>query len=291
MILRHVEYFLAVVEHGGVLRAARATYVSQPSISQAIRKLEAQLGVDLFERSGRSLALTAAGEEFLTSARDLMEEITVARAKIEEVRAGRAGRLNIATTGTLAIDPLTDLLADFLSDRGGLTINVVEPGGSAEVASTVRKGECELGLLDLEVPTDNLVTYPIATQELILAGRTSLLRDVPDPVDLEAPGSIPLLTEPAVTRLLPDSNTALRLSVESTHRHAIWQLVREGTGATLLPRSLAKRLFTDVRLLATVPAVTRKIGFVARPDALSKPARELLKAAGVGPDTAEEPTS
>lgn len=62
MLSRHINYFLAVAEHGSFTRAASALHVSQPALSQQIRQLEESLGVPLFDRSGRTIRLTDAGK-------------------------------------------------------------------------------------------------------------------------------------------------------------------------------------------------------------------------------------
>ena len=69
MDLRQLEYVIAVVDEGGFTRAARSVHVSQPALSQAVRSLERELGVELFNRSGRTVALTSAGEALLGPAR------------------------------------------------------------------------------------------------------------------------------------------------------------------------------------------------------------------------------
>lgn len=71
---RAAEYFLAVVEHGGVTRAAQALYLAQPSLSEAIRRLEEELGVVLFERSGRGLVPTPAGRALVEPARRIVAD-------------------------------------------------------------------------------------------------------------------------------------------------------------------------------------------------------------------------
>lgn len=279
MNLRHVEYFLAVVDHGGMLKAAQACYIAQPSLSQAIHKLEDDLGVELFTRSGRSLALTPDGELFLAAARQLTAEVAAAQEKMKAVREGRAGWLNIAATDTLAIDPLTGILRRLLKAAPRIVVNVTEPGDSAQVVSTVRRGDCELGLIDLSVPAENLIVFELGDEEFVLAATPDLLAGFGDPVALAGPGEIPLITEPAVRRLMPEANRVLRLSVQSSHRHAIWQLVMAGVGATLLSRPLAEHLITGVETRRTDPPITRRIGIVARPEALSALARILLRVA------------
>src|SRR5919108_194737 len=72
MDLRHLEYVVAIVDHGGVGRAATALHVAQPSVSASVRRLERELRVDLFDRVGRRLVLTDAGSTVVDHARQLL---------------------------------------------------------------------------------------------------------------------------------------------------------------------------------------------------------------------------
>ncbi len=75
MLSRHINYFLAVAEHGSFTRAASALHVSQPALSQQIRQLEESLGVPLFDRSGRTIRLTDAGEVWRQYASRALQEL------------------------------------------------------------------------------------------------------------------------------------------------------------------------------------------------------------------------
>ena len=100
MDLRQLSYVVAVADHGGFTRAAEAVHVTQPALSQAVRTLEAELGVELFHRTGRSVVLTAAGEALLGPARRALRDAETARAAVAEV----AG---LAETGR-RFQPLSD---------------------------------------------------------------------------------------------------------------------------------------------------------------------------------------
>ena len=91
MDLRRLRLFLAVVDQGGMTRAAEAEFVSQPSVSQAIRELEHELGTDLFDRVGRQVILTPAGEALVGPARQALRDVETGRAAVAAV-AGLAGR-------------------------------------------------------------------------------------------------------------------------------------------------------------------------------------------------------
>lgn len=195
MDLRLVSYFVAVIDHGGVTKAAQALFIAQPSLSQAIRSLERQLGVELFDRSGRRLTLTADGQSFSGPARQILADVERARSKVHEVRDLDTGRLNIAVLSTLSADPLPELTSRLHQSHPGILLSVLDPGSSSGVASRVRKGEAELGLTDLPVKSDTLQTRELWDQEIALVLPPDLAEGLPDPVPLEALKEIPLVLE------------------------------------------------------------------------------------------------
>lgn len=104
MELRHLQYFIALAEELSFTRAARRLHISQPPLSMQIRNLEEELGVTLFDRDRRNVALTAAGERFLREARQIVDHVDRA------VRVAREAGRGFAGTITLAINPSLDLL-------------------------------------------------------------------------------------------------------------------------------------------------------------------------------------
>src|SRR2546430_16047504 len=105
MDLRRLRLFLAVVDHGGMTRAAEVEHVAQPSVSQAIRELETELGTPLFHRIGRRLVLTAAGEALVGPARQVVRDVDVAAPAVADVGDPARGVLDLVVLPTLAVDP------------------------------------------------------------------------------------------------------------------------------------------------------------------------------------------
>ena len=103
---RRLRYFLAIVEDGTLTAAAARLHVAQPSLSQALRAFERELGAELFHRVGRGLALTDAGRALIGPARQALLALEDARGAVREVSELRAGTLEIAALATLAADPL-----------------------------------------------------------------------------------------------------------------------------------------------------------------------------------------
>jgi DNA-binding transcriptional LysR family regulator len=129
MELRHLRYFVAIAEERSFTRAAERLWVAQPGLSTQIRRLEAELGVRLFERHTRGVDMTAAGELFLERARLTLAAADAAGATGRDLQAGASGtlRLGIATEAHCRQAPL--LLQRFASERAGVELTVLETYG------------------------------------------------------------------------------------------------------------------------------------------------------------------
>src|SRR5918999_6030295 len=93
--IRRLRYFVAVAERLSFSRAALDLHISQPALSEAVRKVEVELGVELLERSSRGVALTGAGETLLHEAREVLARLDEAVLRTREAARGRAGRLRV----------------------------------------------------------------------------------------------------------------------------------------------------------------------------------------------------
>ena len=102
MELQQLRYFCAIAETGSFSRAAEQTHVSQPSLSQQIRKLEDELGARLFDRLGRSIRLTELGQAFLPRARGVLRDLEAARGEVNERKAAIEGPVRVGVIPTIA---------------------------------------------------------------------------------------------------------------------------------------------------------------------------------------------
>jgi DNA-binding transcriptional LysR family regulator len=129
MELRHLRYFVAIAEERSITRAAERLWVAQPGLSTQMRRLEAELGVKLFERHSRGVELTDAGELFLERARAALVAAEEARSTGANLEAGLLGtvRLGIATETPSRIVP--SLLAGFAGDHPDVEVTVFESYG------------------------------------------------------------------------------------------------------------------------------------------------------------------
>jgi LysR family transcriptional regulator, carnitine catabolism transcriptional activator len=291
MDLRHLEYVVAIVDQGGVGRAATALHVAQPSVSASVRRLERELGVELFARVGRRLVLTDAGATVVDHARQLLAGRERLEAELAEQRGVLAGTLRLVSLPTLATEPLTELVVRFVADHPGVHVEVAEPVDADDLERRVSDGRSELGVTDLALTSRSLrhvyltdqpivaVLPPAPAGGAIPAGPTLTARDLAD---------LPLITTPAGTSTRTLLEEVLRrheltadIVVETSHREAIVPLVLAGTGATVLPAPLAHDAAARGAVVADLdPPVRRRIGLVHRPGPLSPAARAFVRLVG-----------
>jgi DNA-binding transcriptional LysR family regulator len=126
MELRHLRYFVAIAEEGSFTRASERLWVAQPGLSTQIRRLEAELGIRLFERHTRGVDLTCAGELFLERARTALEAADAARATGHDLEEGLVGSIRLGTVSGAPWPGTTTLLGQVGAERPALELAVVD---------------------------------------------------------------------------------------------------------------------------------------------------------------------
>ena len=280
---RRLTYFLAVVDEGSVTRAAGRLRVAQPSLSQALRAFESELGVQLFDRIGRGLRLSTAGAALIGPARQILRTTDEARNAISGVLELRTGTLEIAALATLAVDPMAGLIGRFRARYPGVEVQVLEPESADRVTALVREGACELAAAHLPLSRSQLIAHPLGEQELQFVLPPNMPTDE-RPLGARELARTPLVVSPpgTSTRMLLEQALATvgvtpQIAVQTAAREAIIPLVLAGAGAALLPAPLAREA---QRRGATVrsarPRITRTVGLIHRQGPLSPAAGAFL---------------
>ena len=284
MDFRKLTYFLSVVDHGGFTVAADEADVSQPALSFAIKELERELGVALFDRVGRRVQLTAAGRALAGPARQALRDVETGRAAVAAVAGMRSGTLVLASLPTLTADPLAELVGRYRRRYPGVTVDLAAPEDSSDLVAMVRDGRCEAGITEsTEVPAD-LTSLDLGRQALLLilppgvwgsggpvgdqaagaAGTMSLaLADLVD---------VPFVAAPVgtSTRRLLDEGFAAGgavplVAVVTAQRDAILPLVLAGAGAALVPEPIAVvARALGATVARPVPTVERSMALIHR---------------------------
>ncbi len=165
MELFQLRYFLKVVELGNFTRAAEASSVSQPALSQSIQKLEDELGQPVFERLGRRVELTDAGQMLLPRATQAVQLVDEARASITD--DGESGLIRVSAIPTIAPWLLPSVLREFTPQFPQVQFEVQEEV-TDQVVKRLRHGETDAALLALPFDATHLDVVPLFEEELLL---------------------------------------------------------------------------------------------------------------------------
>jgi DNA-binding transcriptional LysR family regulator len=166
MTLTQLTYFLEVVRSGSLTAAAAALGVSQPTVSDQIKRLERHLGVELFIRVGRGSRLTDAGGLFLPEATRVIDATKAAEASITEISELRVGTLSIGLFGQAYLYGLADVIYRFHTAYPEVT-QTIHGQNSSEVADRVREGRLEAGIVCLPVDASGLTVQPFFSDPIL----------------------------------------------------------------------------------------------------------------------------
>ncbi|WP_037578015.1 LysR substrate-binding domain-containing protein [Phaeacidiphilus oryzae] len=168
MELRHLTAFVAVAEELHFGRAAARLHMAQPPLSQQIRLLERDLGASLFERSTRSVRLTAAGEALLAPARRVLAEASAAQRAVRAASAGEVGRVSIGFAGASSYAVLPRLTRAVTSELPGIEFVLRGQTFAGEAEARIADGSLDLGFVALPV-APGLSTRVVRAERLVAA--------------------------------------------------------------------------------------------------------------------------
>lgn len=290
MTIQQLTYFLAAAEEGSFSAAAERLRMAQPSLSEQVRRLEGELGVALFVRSGRGLALTEAGRELRPHAERTLAAASAAREAVAEVRELRGGTASFGTFGSARHYLLGDLVADFRARHPEVRVRVLGQN-SSEVADAVRDGRLEAALIVLPIDDEGLDVRPAVRDEVLYTSADP--QRTRAPATIERLAEVPLIlydarygtSDPTRRQLVERAQAAgvrLEPAIEVEELDAALELAARGLGDTVVARGVAEgRRFP--RRLGWVPfadPIFDTFAFITRRGAPLSPAtRELLRLA------------
>ncbi|MGW5300253.1 LysR family transcriptional regulator [Rhodococcus aetherivorans] len=285
MDARQLRYFLAVVDEGGINRAAETLLIAQPSLSQSIAALERELGVPLFHRVGRRLVLSDAGRTLIGPARVVLRDLEDAKASVEALKGLRSGRVDLITMPSPGIEPLTTILTSFSHTYPSVIINAEAAFTPDEVLHAVRTGICEVGILGSpeEVRAAELDVVALESQPLILiSGPNAETPDRPEIRRSELSGFRLIVSQRgSLMRTLVDevlaSGVEATIVAEVAHRTSIMPMVLSGFGQAVMPSSWAPSARqAGARVHRIIPESYLHVAAVSRRTHLTPPARTLM---------------
>jgi DNA-binding transcriptional LysR family regulator len=282
--LRQLRYFLVVADELHFGRAAERLHISQPPLTVTVRRLERELGVELFTRTTSRVALTAAGEAFRERIQAVVAELDEAVADAANVAAGKSGTIRVGFVSSASYTTIPEAIRSFRLRRPRIEL-VLRPLTSGEQIDQLLDGQLDLGLIRDPVQVPGLKLEPLSTEDLVVV--------LPDTHPLASAQELdprmlvgePLILFPyrlmpgfvsRVLRLFDELPTPPPVVQQTIHQETVLGLVAAGLGISVLPESIQRFQMPGVttRPLASRPQTEL---FIARPAAASVAVAEFIK--------------
>ncbi|WPO69576.1 MULTISPECIES: LysR substrate-binding domain-containing protein [unclassified Streptomyces] len=292
MQFQQLLYFVAVAETRHFTRAAEEVHVSQPSLSQQIRALEKELGAELFSRARGNITLTDAGEALLPLARRILADADTARIEVQELAQLRRGRIRLGATPSVCTGLLPEILRAFHDRHPGIQL-LIEEGGSHDLVRELARGALDLALVVLPLPSPSpaLTTVELLREDLVVVSSPRARRRLGESVriaDLQGERLVMFRHGYDLRELTVAACRAAgfepEFAVEGGEMDAVLGFVRAGLGVAVVPRMVAERSGSDLRVTRlSQPSLHRTIALAHRSDvAPPRAARELQRMLLVG---------
>ncbi len=285
MELRQLRYFVAVAEGLHFGRAAKALSMSQPPLSQQIRALEVELGVELLKRTKREVRLTPAGRAFLDRARKLLEEIEHSAEVVRRAARGQTGSVEVGYAPPSDLGLIPSVVRRFRVAFPGVHVSL-HPLSTADQLNALRDSRIELGFLRLPVVNGDIRVEAVLKEPLILAAPRGHPLARLSRVPLKSLADEPCVFIPRqeapqyhdhVLGQLRKRGLSPRIAWEIPCLYDKLSLIAAGAGVALVARSVQKIRRDDVVYLRLeAPALHVEMGVAYRRRDLSEVSKALL---------------
>lgn len=266
---RNLRYLEAILETGSILGASRRLYVSQPGLSQYVKRIEADYGITVFNRQTTPWTLTEEGEELMEALRAIEKIDRECRQRFEDRKNYKTGQIRIASTAYRTATLLNPVLSHFKKDYPGIVVRI-EEGNAAEVMSHIEAGHVDCGVVISSMIPSTLEHIRIYGEEVLLALPSDhpYVKARPKP-----PGRFDelRLTEIAGTpfiimkvgqifheyfyQLCASNGIELPVTLETQSILTVPALVETGIGAALVPSTIVDEcLRRNIAIYRPVPA-------------------------------------
>lgn len=244
MELRQLKYFITVANELHFSRAAEKLNMTQPPLSMEIKKLEAELDVQLFLRTKRKVKLTEAGEVFLKRAVNILQKIEDSKNEVRRVHRGELGDLKLGYAGLVTYDLLPRVLSQFKGKYPYIEVFLKHLQTADQIIS-LEKEEIDVGLLIPPIESNNIEYKIIQKEEVVMAlPKSHLFADSNNPIDLSELKNEPFIMSQRsegkgyhdfMMNLCYQSGFLPKVIQEAQDLQTVISLVGAGMGIALLP--------------------------------------------------------
>jgi LysR family transcriptional activator of glutamate synthase operon len=261
MELRQLRYVEAVARHRHFTRAAEELHIAQSALSHQIKRLEAELGTELFSRNSRSVTVTEAGEAVAARARGVLDQVDGLRHEVDELRGLVRGELGVGATLPAGQIDVPSVLVRFSDAYPGIEVELQE-GTAGDMRGYLLEGRIDVAFsLLAEDPPPEIAVEPLGEEEIVAAfpAGKGPDRERVTAAELARQSLITPRSGSAIKRAVDDflvrSGKTMDITLESGDPFLLRCLVSAGFGAAILPASLTRREGPPIDVRGLRPAV------------------------------------
>ncbi|MGE0154586.1 MAG: LysR family transcriptional regulator [Reyranellaceae bacterium] len=272
MELRQLRYFIAIAEEGSFTKAAARLHLSQPPLSQQIKSLESELGVQLFRRMHDGALLTEAGQCLLREARKIVGQVNYAMREVVQTGAGEKGKVRLGSVGA-AFFSVLPLIVEHITERlPEIELELIETGANEQIAG-LERGEIDLGIVHLPIAVQALEQSTIFSEcysVILPLGHPLSGSETLDLASLAQERFIlfPRERAPAlydnIVAVCQDAGLQPHVTHHCRQLSAIVQMVSLGLGMTVVPRSLHRACLGRVAVIDLPDSRPAELGLIWR---------------------------
>jgi len=273
MEIHQLRYFVAVADEGSFSRAAIREHVAQPSLSQQIQKLEAEMDQRLFDRLPRSVVVTEAGKCLLDYARKILVEIGDAHRCVDDLKREVVGRLAVGVIPTIALYVLPNLIGEFQRRHPKVVFEIFEDT-TDNLAMRLEDGTLDLALASTCGETSGLKRHALGKEplQLLVPKKHRLAKRKQVKWNDLATEKFLLLHEVhclsvQICDYMERNHLHPKLTVRGAQLATIARMVAAGMGVTVVPQMMIESEFTDgcVAVPFAPPVPTRELNLLRNP--------------------------
>ena len=273
MDIKHMKYFVEVVKQGGMTKASKSLYIAQPTISKAIKDIEAEMAVPLFDRSKRNLVLTDAGKIFFNKCKEIISLYDNLPTEINSLYGLETGHINISMSAVMSMRKFIGVLGDFHQLYPNITYNLIESGGKT-TENLILNDEVDIGVTTLPVDHHLFESISLNKEDL----RVVLYREHPlaykTKIKMEelAEENFILFNEDFYLndKIIENAKNAgyvPKRASQISQWNVIETLIINKLGITILPATISELLNDDVKMIQLENANTEwELGVVWKKD-------------------------
>ena len=242
-----MKYFVEVVKQGGMTNASKSLYIAQPTISKAIKDIEAEMAVPLFDRSKRNLVLTDAGKIFFNKCKEIISLYDNLPTEINSLYGLETGHINISMSAVMSMRNFIGILGDFHQLYPNITYNLIESGGKT-TENLILNDEVDIGVTTVPVDHHLFESISINKEDLRLVNEDFYLND-------------------KIIENAKNAGFVPNMASQISQWNVIENLIINKLGITILPATISELLNDDVKMIQLENANTEwELGVVWKKD-------------------------